>query len=57
MKFLRRDVDAATCRYDDANSLVNNVDALEHVDGVIIISNRDAENVDGVDKTIDDTVT
>lgn len=56
VEFLGSDVNAAARRYDDANGLVNDVDALEDIDGVIVIGVGDAKDVDGVDESVDDAV-
>lgn len=36
--------------------MVNDVDALEDIDGVIVIGVGDAEDVDGVDESVDDAI-
>lgn len=45
-ELLRGDVDTAAGGDDDADSLVDDVDALEDVDGVVVIGRGDAEDVD-----------
>lgn len=36
--------------------MVNDVDALEDIDGVIVIGVGDAEDVDGVYESVDDAI-
>lgn len=48
-ELLRRDVDAAAGGDDDADGLVDDVDALEDVDGVVVVGDGYAEDVDAVD--------
>lgn len=48
-KLLRGDVDAAAGGDDDADGLVDDVDALEDVDGVVMVGGGNAEDVDAVD--------
>lgn len=51
-ELLRRDVDAAARRYDDTDGLVDDVDALEHVHGVVVVGHGDAEDVDAVHQAV-----
>lgn len=51
-ELLRRDVDAAAGGDDDADGLVDDVDALEDVDGGVVVGGGDAEDVDGVDEAV-----
>ena len=58
-EFLRSHVDAATRRDDDADGLVDDVDALEHVDGgliVVLIGGGNSEHVDRVHETVHNAV-
>ena len=55
-ELLGGDVDAAARRDDDADGLVDDVDALEDVDGVVVVGDGDAEDVDAVDEAIHDAV-
>lgn len=48
-ELLRSDVDAAAGGDDNADGLVDDVDALEDVDGVVVVGDGDAEDVDAVD--------
>ena len=55
-ELLRRDVDAAARRDDNAHGLVDDVDALEHVHGVVVVGDGDAEDVDAVHEAVHDAV-
>ena len=58
-EFLRSHVDAAARRDDDTDGLVNDVDALEHVDGgliVVLIGGGNSEHVDRVHETVHNAV-
>jgi len=51
-ELLRRDIDAAARRHDNTDSLVDDVDALEHVDGVVVVRDGDSEHVDAVHEAV-----
>lgn len=58
-ELLRSHVDAAAGRDDDADGLVDDVDALEDVDGgliVVLIGGGDSEHVDRVHETVHNAV-
>lgn len=55
-ELLRGNINAAAGGDDDADSLVNDVDALEDIDRVIMIGDGDPEDVDAVDKAVYDAV-
>lgn len=55
-ELFRRDVDAAAGSDDDADGLVDDVDALEDVDGVVVVGDGDAEDIDAVHEAVDDAV-
>lgn len=55
-ELLRRDIDAAARRDDDADGLVDDVDALEDIDGVVVVGDGDAEDVDAVHEAVYDAV-
>lgn len=55
-EFFRGDIDAAASSYDDTDGLVNDVYAVEHVDRIVVIGRSDSENVNGVDKSVNDSV-
>lgn len=51
-ELLRRDIDAAARRHDNTDGLVYDVDALEHVDGVVMVRDGYAEHVDAVHEAV-----
>lgn len=55
-ELLRRNVDAAAGGDDDADGLVDDVDALEDVDGVVVVGDGDAEDIDAVHEAVHDAV-
>lgn len=55
-EFFGGDVHATAGGYDDANGLINYVDALENVDQIVVIGGSDSEDVNGVHKAVNDAI-
>lgn len=55
-ELLGRNVNATAGGDDDADGLIDDVDALEDVDRVVVIGGGDSEDVDGVHEAVDDSV-
>lgn len=49
-------LDAATGGDNDADGLVNDVDALEDIDGVVVVCGGDAQNIDAVNESVYDPI-
>lgn len=50
-------VNASTGGDDDADGLINDVDAVKDIDGVVMVGGGDTQNVDTVDEPVHDPIT